>query len=143
MSQQFDRVFINGGEYVRWDEAVRTVMALQTELYDADARANVLSTALAEIVNIAPSLPKVHQWTGQDAAEELFDMGLRHKSGQKPYDYLKTWLNMLRPFAYATQDDSWGEMEKLLCIVMRNYVRVAAAAERGRSALPPPTPAEA
>jgi len=94
-----------------------------------------LEAALAAILAVAPRLPKVHQWTGVAAAEDLFDLGLRHKSGLKPYDYLKAWLNMLRPFAYATRDDSWGEMEKLLCIVMRNYVRTAAAADTGRSAL--------
>jgi len=112
-------------------------MATEAERECETLRARVaeLEAALKLIVEVAPRLPKVHQWTGVDAAEDLFDMGLRHKSGLKPYDYLKTWLNMLRPFAYATRDDSWGEMEKLLCIVMRNYVRVAAAADAGRAAL--------
>jgi len=97
-----------------------------------------LEAALASILAVAPRLPKVHQWTGVAAAEDLFDLGLRHKSGLKPYDYLKAWLNMLRPFAYATRDDSWGEMEKLLCIVMRNYVRTAAAADQARPLIPEP-----
>ena len=59
-----------------------------------------------------------------DSTEAIFDQGNRHKSGKKPYDYLISWLSMLRPFAFATKDDSWGEMEKLLCIVMRNYIDV-------------------
>ena len=56
--------------------------------------------------------------------EPIFDQGNRHKVGAVPRDYLAAWLSMLRPFAYATKDDSWGEMEKLLCIVMRNYIKV-------------------
>lgn len=94
-----------------------------------------LRRALSDLMDAIPGLPEVHRWTGQEAAEDLFDLGLRHKSGKRPYDYLVAWLGMLRPFAYATRDDSWGEMEKLLCIVMRNYVRVSAAAIRARSAL--------
>jgi hypothetical protein len=96
-------------------------------------RITALREALEEILKHAPSLPKQYAWSGQ--AEALFDNGLRHKRGKKPFDYLKSWLSMLRPFAYATQDDSWGEMEKLLCIVMRNYARVAAATDKARAAL--------
>ena len=59
-----------------------------------------------------------------DRTEAIFDQGNRHKAGKKPADYLTSWLSMLRPFAFATKDDSWGEMEKLLCIVMRNYIDV-------------------
>lgn len=33
--------------------------------------------------------------------------------------YLKKWLTMFRQFGYATKDDSWGELEKLLNIVHR------------------------
>jgi hypothetical protein len=65
---------------------------------------------LAEILDHAPSLPKEYQWSGQ--AEALFDNGIRHRSGKKPFDYLKSWLSMLRPFAYATRDDSWGRNGK-------------------------------
>jgi hypothetical protein len=96
-------------------------------------RVEELETALRAITEVAPSLPETYKWSGQ--AEALFDAGLRHKSGKKPFDYLKSWLSMLRPFAYATLDNSWGEMEKLLCIVMRNYVRVAAASDQARSLL--------
>ena len=59
-----------------------------------------------------------------DSVEGIFDQENRHESGKKPVDYLASWLSMLRPFAFATKDDSWGEMEKLLCSVMRNYVNV-------------------
>ncbi len=38
------------------------------------------------------------------------------------YLYLQKWLEMFRPFGYATQDDSWGELEKILDIVHRNHV---------------------
>lgn len=58
------------------------------------------------------------------SVEGIFDQENRHKSGKKSVDYLASWLSMLRPFAFATKDDSWGEMEKLLCIVMRNYIKV-------------------
>ena len=59
-----------------------------------------------------------------DNVEAIFDPGNRDKSGAKPTDYLASWISMLRPYAYATSDGSWGELEKLLCIVMRNYVQV-------------------
>lgn len=92
---------------------------------------------------LAP-IPSVYRWTGSDEGlEDLFDLGLRHKSGLTPYDYLKAWLNMLRPFAYAIEDDSWGEMEKLLCIVMRNYVRLKVAAGEAADALASPARAPA
>ena len=39
--------------------------------------------------------------------------------------YLNKWLEMFRPFAYATQDNTWGELEKILDIVHRNYVQMA------------------
>lgn len=40
------------------------------------------------------------------------NLGIRHKSGANPHDYLKAFLPIARHFAYATQDDSWGEFEK-------------------------------
>lgn len=69
------------------------------------------------------SLPAHFDFVGEKV-EPLFDPENRHKSGAKPFDYLSSWLSMLRPFAFATQDESWGEFEKLLCTVMRNYVEV-------------------
>ena len=69
------------------------------------------------------SLPAHFDFVGEKV-EPLFDPENRHKSGAKPFDYLSSWLSMLRPFAFATQDESWGELEKLLCTVMRNYVEV-------------------
>lgn len=40
------------------------------------------------------------------------NLGIRHKPGAQPADYLKAFLTVSRPLAYATQDDSWGEFEK-------------------------------
>ena len=54
--------------------------------------------------------------------EALFDAGLRHQSGKKPADYLHAWLKIARMFGYATHDDSWGELEKELAIVLRRLV---------------------
>lgn len=82
-----------------------------------------------------PQLPSSFQWVGTDRAEDLFDAENRHKNGSKPVDYLRSWLSMLRPFAFATKDDSWGEMEKLLCTTLRNHVQTLDAATRARAAL--------
>ena len=81
-----------------------------------------MSDDLVERLRNASHVPSAYDYVG-DNIEHLFDPGLRHKIGKVPTDYLGQWLSMLRPFAYATQDDSWGEMEKLLCIVLNNYVR--------------------
>lgn len=60
-----------------------------------------------------------------------FELGIKHKGsapggirghkfyGNNPLAYLGKFLKMFRPFAKATQDDSWGELEKLLEIVHR------------------------
>ena len=71
----------------------------------------------------ARDLPPEFCFVG-DRVEQLFDPENRHRSGVKATDYLASWLSMLRPFAFASRSDSWGELEKLLCIVMRNYVEV-------------------
>lgn len=55
--------------------------------------------------------------------EKLLDRGIRHKSSIKPIDYLEHWLMLTRPFACATQDDSWGELEKLLAIILKDYIK--------------------
>lgn len=80
-----------------------------------------LSGIAEELERRGRSLPSQFDFVGGEV-EQLFDQGLRHKSGKEAKDYLTVWLSMLRPFAYATKDDSWGELEKLICIVMRNYV---------------------
>lgn len=54
--------------------------------------------------------------------EEFADQGIRHRSNDKPEDYLKQWLKLFRPFAFASRDDSWGELEKILAIVFRVHV---------------------
>ena len=38
--------------------------------------------------------------------------------------YLNKWLEMFRPFGVATQDDTWGELEKILDIVHRNHLQM-------------------
>jgi hypothetical protein len=82
-------------------------------------------------------LPKVYKYTGTAGVdvENMFDVGHRHRNGKQPGDYLMSWLSMLRPFAYATKDDSWGELEKLISIVMNNYVQILVRAEKARAAL--------
>lgn len=67
-----------------------------------------------------PTIVSMCQTPGE--LERLFDAGLRHRSGRKPHDYLKAWLKIGRMFGYATHDDSWGELEKELCIVFRRLV---------------------
>lgn len=86
-------------------------------------------------------VPKVYKYTGtaEVDVENMFDVGHRHKNGKQPRDYLMSWLSMFRPFAYATKDDSWGELEKLISIVMNNYVQVLVRAEKARAA-PEPKP---
>lgn len=69
-------------------------------------------------------LPSTFDFVG-DKVEGLFDQENRHKRSAKPVDYLQSWLSMLRPFAFASKSDSWGELEKLLCIVMRNYIEMS------------------
>lgn len=54
--------------------------------------------------------------------EDLVDIGLRHRKGKEPYDYLEQWLKVGRCFAYATKDDSWGEFEKLFSIIIKRVV---------------------
>ena len=82
-------------------------------------------------------LPKVYRYTGTVEVDvaDMFDVGHRHRSGKQPRDYLMSWLSMFRPFAYATKDDSWGELEKLISIVMNNYVQILVKVEKARAAL--------
>lgn len=59
--------------------------------------------------------------------EDVVDIGLRHRTGKKPTDYLKQWLFIGRHFGFATHDDSWGEFEKEFAIIIKRLV----VAERG------------
>lgn len=95
-----------------------------------------LKEALEKLTDCQP-VPKVYKYTGtaEVDVESMFDVGHRHKSGKQPRDYLMSWLSMFRPFAYATKDDSWGELEKLISIVMNNYVQILVRAEKARAAL--------
>lgn len=63
--------------------------------------------------------------------ESIVDKGIRHRSGVKPYDYLKHWLYIARHFGFATHDDSWGEFEKEFAIIIKRLV----SAEREVKAL--------
>lgn len=65
------------------------------------------------------------------ALEEYLNGDVRHRKGSQPVDYLRHFLKITRPFAYATRDDSWGELEKNLTIVMRRLV----VAERDLAAM--------
>jgi hypothetical protein len=61
----------------------------------------------------------------------ISDRGLRHKTGVTPADYLKVFLEVGREFAYATQDDSWGEFEKLFHIMALSLYDARQALEKG------------
>lgn len=54
--------------------------------------------------------------------ERYLDVGIRHKRGAQPVDYLAHWLWISRQFGYATHDDSWGELEKELAILVRRLI---------------------
>ncbi len=122
------------------DANAALIVAAINALPELIARGRELEGALAKMAD-CQALPKIYKYTGtaEVDVENMFDVGHRHANGRKPYDYLKSWLSMLRPFAYATQDDSWGEMEKLLSIVMNNYVQTLVKAEAARAALKGPT----
>lgn len=51
--------------------------------------------------------------------EKTCDFYVRDKPGENPAAYLKNFLRIARQYGYATQDDSWGELEKELSIVFR------------------------
>lgn len=89
---------------------------------------------LIERLRERADLPSAFDFVG-DKVEGLFDQENRHKRGAKPADYLQAWLSMLRPFAFASKSDSWGELEKLLCIVMRNYIEMSRESGQAATAL--------
>ena len=99
-----------------------------------EAELGRLREALGTLTDCQP-VPKVYKYTGtaEVDVENMFDVGHRHKNGKQPRDYLMSWLSMFRPFAYATKDDSWGELEKLISIVMNNYVQILVRAEAARA----------
>jgi len=55
------------------------------------------------------------------------DAGLRHKSGMAQKDFVAHYCEVFRPHAYATNDDSWNEFEKLIthALGMKMYYRRA------------------
>ena len=49
--------------------------------------------------------------------------GIRHsKESYDPVNYMKQWLAIFRCFGYATKDDSWGELEKEICVAVKRLV---------------------
>lgn len=67
--------------------------------------------------------------------ENQVDIGLRHRRGAKPYDYLAHWLSVARHFAYATRDDSWGEFEKEFAIIIKRLVTAERDLERFKTVM--------
>lgn len=132
------RTFVNTDLYEASTMAHADRATLLLALTEAQERAERAEEALANLADCQP-LPKVYKYTGtaEVDVENMFDVGHRHKSGKQPRDYLMSWLSMFRPFAYATKDDSWGELEKLISIVMNNYVQILVRAEAARAALEP------
>ena len=58
------------------------------------------------------------------AIERLCDLGLRHKSGVIPVEYRDHFLKVFRAFGFdVTQDQSWGELEKLIAIAVKTMIR--------------------
>lgn len=102
------------------------VLSALTQSSDREAALRALLAEAGEVMGRMPTLPEAFKFTGVEPRdlENMFDAELRHKTGQAPVEYLKRWLPMFRPFAFATRDDSWGELEKLISITMRNYVTV-------------------
>lgn len=68
--------------------------------------------------------------------ENWADIGLRHKSGVKPEDRLRRFINIARHFGYATRDDSWGEFEKMFCIMVKRLVVAERDLETLRAEIP-------
>ena len=54
--------------------------------------------------------------------EDFVDAGLRHKSEATIDDALAHWLRVARLFAYATEDGTWAEFEKLFAIIIRKMI---------------------
>ena len=46
------------------------------------------------------------------------DLGLRHKAGMTASEFITRYCEVFRPFAYATEDDSLNEFEKLITHVL-------------------------
>ena len=53
---------------------------------------------------------------------DKLDGGLRHKSGLGQNDFVKHYCKLFRAYAYATNDDSWNEFEKLITHVLGQYI---------------------
>ncbi len=124
----------NPNDNSRLEAAARLITLACNNAAAMAAEIRALREALEKLTDCQP-VPKVYKYTGtaEVDVESMFDVGHRHKSGEQPRDYLMSWLSMFRPFAYATKDDSWGELEKLISIVMNNYVQILVRAEAARA----------
>lgn len=110
----------------------------QFKLDAAEARSLTMERALEQAAKglaDLPTMPTAYNWTG--SGSDMFDNELRH-TGAKPIAYLRGWLSIFRQFGYATRDESWGELEKLISIVMRNYGELARGAQAALAALSTP-----
>jgi len=79
----------------------------------------------ARIDNDTISQKELREWLLNAApgeVERIADPGLRHKSGASHWDSTLWMLKISRPLAYATEDDSWGEFEKLFSIIFRKMI---------------------
>lgn len=59
---------------------------------------------------------KNYDFMPKESLESYADGQVRHKPGAEDTDFLAHWLKVLRPVAYASKGESWGEMEKLFSI---------------------------
>ena len=57
-----------------------------------------------------------------DDIETAINFNVRDMGAVPPARYLDRFLPITRQFAYATEDDSWGELEKELQIIIRTLV---------------------
>lgn len=68
--------------------------------------------------------PSAFDLIDDDHLEGMCGSSIRDKRGAQPTDYLRAFLLVARNFGYATRDESWGELEKILQIAFRNQVRL-------------------
>ena len=67
------------------------------------------------------TVAKLNETPGEEL-ESAINFNLRNTRAD-PYDYLRQFLRFTSQLAYATKDESWGELEKELQIIIRNNVR--------------------
>lgn len=119
------------------DEARAALETAAREWLRIPTQPNVaeLVEALEALFEDTPDLADAFKFIADDDLNEVFDAGLRHKTGITAEDHLKRFLFFFRPFAYATKDDSWGELEKLVSITLTSYVRTIKRVHAARATL--------